>query len=567
MKNIAMSRKLWGSIVLMWLGMMMVVGWAAFDRKEVLIHERTAGLERLISSAHELIDSYRAQVAAGELTREQAQQRAIRNVGALTFDGSYIYIFDDAIHLVWHPTREAGKDMSSFQDDNGLYFYRELRNVGQAPEGGTFIYNSYDKSSEQDVSRLNYVQRVPEWDWYLATNVYITDINAAFWSGMLKLGGVSLAICLLLTGIMSWIIRGVTTSLGGDPREARTVVQRIASGDLSQPLTLKRKDQSSLLYAIEGMRTRLVDVMGNVRQASRDIDTGTDQLNQGNQDLSARTEQQSASIEETAASMEELTQTVRQNSDNARQASELAGEVSQTARDGGKVMTRVVETMEEITTSSQKVTDIIGLIDSISFQTNILALNASVEAARAGEQGRGFAVVANEVRSLASRSANASQDIRTLLETSHGHVNQGAEAVREARDTISQVIESTERMTSLIHEISVASQEQSEGIEQVNVAVNQMEQVTQQNASLVEEGSSATELLRQQASALESEVAWFTLAEVPEHSKAPAVAPPRRTMPAPQKVSAPANSAPAPAAKPGKVAEPALADEDDWTTF
>jgi methyl-accepting chemotaxis protein-1 (serine sensor receptor) len=231
----------------------------------------------------------------------------------------------------------------------------------------------------------------------------------------------------------------------------------------------------------------------------------------GNNDLSSRTEQQAASLEETAASMEQLTATVKQNAENARQASHLALSASETAQKGGKVVDNVVQTMRDIAGSSQKIADIISVIDGIAFQTNILALNAAVEAARAGEQGRGFAVVAGEVRNLAQRSAQAAREIKSLIEDSVGRVEVGSTLVESAGETMGEIVNAVTRVTDIMGEIASASDEQSRGIDQVGLAVAEMDRVTQQNASLVEESAAAAAALEEQASRLTQAVAVFRI--------------------------------------------------------
>src|SRR5690606_4868110 len=241
------------------------------------------------------------------------------------------------------------------------------------------------------------------------------------------------------------------------------------------------------------------------------IGTATTTLFRSNMDLSSRTEQQAASLEETASSMEELTSTVKQNEDNARQANQMAISASEVAVRGGTVVSEVVDTMGSIDASARKIVDIIGVIDGIAFQTNILALNAAVEAARAGEQGRGFAVVAAEVRSLAQRSAAAAKEIKHLIDDSVNKVDQGSKLVATAGSTIQEVVDSVRHVTDIMGEIMAASQEQSAGIEQVNTAISQMDQVTQQNAALVEEAAAAAASLQEQASGLTSAVSIFKL--------------------------------------------------------
>ena len=309
----------------------------------------------------------------------------------------------------------------------------------------------------------------------------------------------------------------------------RGAIQRldaIAEADLTDPLPEAGKNEIGRLFGAMGtMQQNLTNIVSRVREGSNEIHHGTREIASGNADLSSRTEQQAASIQETAASMEEMTATVKQNADNARQASTLAADASTTAERGGQVVAQVVQTMHGISTSSKKVADITSVIDSIAFQTNILALNASVEAARAGEQGRGFAVVAGEVRNLASRSADAAKEIKTLIDASVTQIQQGSTLVEQAGTTMSDVVTAVRRVTDIMDEISAASQEQSDGIEQVSQAVGQMDQVTQQNAALVQEASAAAASLEEQANRLEQAVAVFKLLgmQVAAHQSLPSV--------------------------------------------
>jgi methyl-accepting chemotaxis protein len=260
------------------------------------------------------------------------------------------------------------------------------------------------------------------------------------------------------------------------------------------------------------MQAQLTQTIGAIKISADSIATATHQIAAGNQDLSQRTEEQAASLEETASSIEQLTSTVAQNADNARQASQLAVQAAQVAEQGGTVVSRVVETMDGINASSDKIANIVGIIEGIAFQTNILALNAAVEAARAGEQGRGFAVVASEVRSLAQRSSSASKEIKALIQDSVGRVRSGAGYVEQAGATMLEITQAVRRVTDIMGEIAAASQEQSKGISQVNQAVTQMDKVTQQNATLVEQATAATGSLESQARELRTSVSIFQMA-------------------------------------------------------
>jgi methyl-accepting chemotaxis protein len=320
----------------------------------------------------------------------------------------------------------------------------------------------------------------------------------------------SLICALLAAVVMVAVQRRLTRPL----RVLGATMTDLASGnaDLNARLDARGRDELALIAAgFNGFVTKIQDVLVQVRASAGSVAAASVEISQGNMDLSRRTEQQAGSLEETAASMEELTSTVKQNADNARQANQLALSASETARRGGAVVAEVVETMAAIDTASRKVVDIIGVIDSIAFQTNILALNAAVEAARAGEQGRGFAVVAAEVRGLAQRSAAAAKEIKGLIGDASGKVGAGSALVQDAGRTMADVVASVRRVSDIVAEITAASAEQSLGIGQVNQAISQMDGTTQQNAALVEEAAAAAEGLHRQADLLVSLVGQFRL--------------------------------------------------------
>lgn len=289
-------------------------------------------------------------------------------------------------------------------------------------------------------------------------------------------------------------------------------LEHVAAGDLTHALNAPASQEINRLNAaIEIMRQSLMESVLRVRDASAQIDTGSRELTAGNNHLAQRTESTATSLEQTAASMEEITATVRQNADNADQAHQMAQTVSDTADRGSEMVCYVIEKMRDIAGSSDRIADILSVIDGIAFQTNILALNASVEAARAGEQGRGFAVVAGEVRNLASRSADAAKEIRLLISDSQSHVNEGSELAQQAGETMDEIANEVMRMTKLMREIASASQEQSRGIEQVNIAVSQMDETAQQNAALVQQSSAATRSLEEQSRELIEAMSSFKL--------------------------------------------------------
>ncbi len=367
--------------------------------------------------------------------------------------------------------------------------------------------------------------------------------------------------------LAAWVItKSITTPIA----QAVRIAQTVSAGDLTSRIEVTSTDETGqLLQALKTMNESLVQVVGTVRTSSDSIATGSHEIAVGNQDLSQRTEEQASNLEETAASMEELSSTVKSNADTARQATQLASSASAAAVKGGTVVGQVVETMEAIAASSKKVTDIIGVIDGIAFQTNILALNAAVEAARAGEQGRGFAVVATEVRSLAGRSAAAAKEIKSLIGDSVEKIEAGTRQVGDAGASMTDIVSQVRRVADLIGEISSATTEQTLGISQVSDAVTQLDQVTQQNAALVEESAAAADSLNHQVARLVQAVSVFKLGTQAAATVASAPAAPRAPRPvakaAPQGATTQVKTKPK-LALAQNTAKPATADEE-WASF
>ena len=378
--------------------------------------------------------------------------------------------------------------------------------------------------------------------------------------------GLAVVIAVVFAGTL-WLVRSIREPLD----RANALAARIAAGDLSAHIDNDRHDEfGQLLNSLQHMNQSLARMVSEVRSSTDNIATASAEIAQGNADLAHRTEQTSANLQSTASSMDHLTGTVQHSADNARQASQLAANASSVAQRGGEVVTQVVSTMQQIDASSKKIADIISVIDGIAFQTNILALNAAVEAARAGEQGRGFAVVASEVRSLAGRSAEAAKEIKSLIVTSVEKVETGTQLVTDAGRTMDDIVQSVRRVADVIGEITAAATEQSSGIAGVNQSIGDLDQMTQQNAALVEESAAAAESLREQAERLKQVVAVFKVgaAQVVEaprlQVRAPAVA--AKPYPGAERRQGPA-APPRPVATKKPAPAPSAAAEDDWETF
>ncbi|WP_338329170.1 methyl-accepting chemotaxis protein [Achromobacter denitrificans] len=581
-----LSKKLWSIVALLWLGIVSIVLINAWINRSEMIRERENALRQQVEMAISLIDSYKAKAESGAMPAQEAQKAAIAQLRPMRYNADksgYIGIYATDRTLVLlppDPSKEGTKPDT--KDVNGLDINKLIIENARATAASHVSAYWYPKPGQTEAQeKLTYSLEVPGWNWAVFMGAYVDDIDAAFYSQLWRILALTLAVGLAITACILWTMRSIHRSLGGEPEYAAGIAARIADGDLTATVSVKPEGQiqPALRDASHAGRP---DPHGNLGARGVDeINVGSREIAAGNTDLSSRTEQQAASLEETAASMEELASTVKQNADNARQANQLAASASEVAVRGGTAVSDVVDTMQAISSSSSKIAEIVSVIDGIAFQTNILALNAAVEAARAGEQGKGFAVVAGEVRTLAQRSAQAAKEIKVLIEDSVNKVAVGSGQVERAGTTMQEIVVSVQRVTDIMGEISAASEEQSSGIDQVNRAVSQMDEVTQQNAALVEEAAAAAGSLEEQARQLAQAVSVFKLrqgadvidvAAQPVLDRAPRAPELKHTSKpaagrAERRVDKPAAKAPAQLQSPKLKAAGAAGSRDDWESF
>ncbi len=495
------------------LALLAFAGWQMWESYQQGYEARKHATQNAVETAMGVVKWAQAQETSGKLSREAAQELAKSTLSTMRYSGSeYFWINDMTPNVVMHPIKPElnGKNASGIKDPQGNALFVMFADMVKHNNQGFVPYLWPKPGSAEPVQKLSYVQGFAPWGWVIGSGIYIDDLKAQMVSQLKQLLLAVVAIVALLAALTHVISSAILGRLKTSTRFARA----IADGDISQNLDVSGKDEiSQLMAAMNDMISNLRTLVGSVQQSSLSVENSAGEIAQGNADLANRTEQQASALEETAASMEELASTVRQTADNAAQGNQLAMGASTIAVRGGEVVDQVIGTMKNINDSSKKIADIISVIDGIAFQTNILALNAAVEAARAGEQGRGFAVVATEVRNLAQRSAAAAKEIKTLINNSVEQVEQGSTLVATAGSTMIEVVTAIRRVTDIMGEISSASNEQSMGVAQVCEAVTQMDQVTQQNAALVEESAAAAESLKTQAEALVHSVAVFKLAD------------------------------------------------------
>ena len=500
-------------MALLGVGSLLVLAvWQGFDAQERGYEARQKATRHTVEVAHGLLVWAHGLETRGELDRAAAQKLARDALSRLRYEGSeYFWINDMHPRVVMHPVRPEldGQDVSNVKDPNGLALFKAfVEKVRQDREG--FVSYYWPKpGSERPVEKLSYVKGFEPWGWLVGSGIYVDDLRAElmdYIGRLVVIVGVALAFTVLLT-------RSISRSIVKGLNKAMRVARAIAQGDISQEVRVRggHDEVGQLMRSMADMTVNLRRMVGMVQESAHSMETAASEIAAGNSDLSSRTEQTASNLEQTAAAMAEIHQTVSDNAQAADKAGVIAAAASRTAHDGSHVVGDVVQTMDQITAASRRIADITGVIDGIAFQTNILALNAAVEAARAGEQGRGFAVVAGEVRTLATRAAEAAKEIKQLIGESVDRVTSGGQQVTRAGQTMRELVDEVHQLSDLVDTMRRANQEQATGVAEVNLAVANLDQMTQQNSAMVEESAAAAAALREQAQQLLESVKVFRL--------------------------------------------------------
>ena len=524
--RMSLSARVWLVIAIVVVGLLTLTVMSAVDSRRLQMEARERSLSDQVASASALIQSFADRANAGEFSQDEAKKRAFAAVSAMRWnDGAgYVYVFDSNLTMRMHPImpQRVGKSIRDETDSTGKRMYRDMLAADQRDGHGLTEYMWPMPGSKGDKLKITYTSWFKPWDLHVAAGAYFVDIDAEFRHMLIGSLLRALLVALLVIGVVWESMRSIRLSIGGEPAHALAMAGRIASGDLRSGDAQYVPPTGSLMDALLRMRGKLTEIVGKVQEGAQVVTSAAQEISRGNDDLSYRTQEQASSLEETASSMEEMTATVKQSADHASQANQLAVAMRAQAERGGDVAARASMAMEAIQQASAQISDIVSLIDEIAFQTNLLALNAAVEAAHAGEQGHGFAVVAGEVRHLAQRSARAAKDIETLIHDSVEKVQAGSVLVDESGQALVGIIGSVKRVSDIMNELAAAGQEQSAGIDQVNRAVTQMDEVTQQNAALVEEAAAAAHAMQEQAALLHAQMGYFRLEAAPENRPEPA---------------------------------------------
>ncbi|MCL5426285.1 MAG: methyl-accepting chemotaxis protein [Gammaproteobacteria bacterium] len=540
------------------------------EQRALLIEERREAVRDIVQAATTAIAPIYQPAGPND---SEAKAQAADMLRAMRFSGdNYIFVYElDGTNVVLplSPDRE-GTNLNDLQAPGGAYIVRDFISVGQGG-GGFYEYPWEYPGTNEPQPKHSYVDQLEKWGWVVGAGVYMTDVDDALAeleaAAMADLRQSILFAALLgavLFAMVALIAIGFTRRTLGPIKRTSAAMHDIAQGrgDLTRRLAVESGDEiGELAVQFNAFVARMQETLRDVRSSTLSVHQAAGEISQSSEELATRTEQAAANLQQTSASMEEITSTVNHSADNAQQANTLVQSTAEVAREGETAMGQVESTMRDINDSASRISDIISMIDAIAFQTNILALNASVEAARAGEHGRGFAVVAQEVRILASRSSDASKEIRALIDASVQHTHSGAKLVRNAGDTMREIVSSVAKVTDVIGEITAGAKEQSSGIGQINTAVAEMDTMTQQNAAMVQESTTAAANMRRHAEHLNQLINSFVLGD--DEPQRQALAPPASSA----RGNANGLKRPALSSQPSSKPSSARHSEDEWEAF
>lgn len=515
LKDMSIQNRIFGiGLIIILASISITIGYIIPVLKNKIIDEKKNKLKDVVVVAIDSLNNSYNDYKKGAISLTRMKylvSNQIRDIKYGPEGKDYLWINDFTPLMIMHPYTTAleGKDLSDYKDPNGKKIFVEMANVCRS-EGEGYVEYMWQYKDQQNriVPKISYVKTFKPLNWIIGTGIYIEDINEEINSVYLKIFIIFFIISALMFGIVYWFSKSIKNQI----QQGLILAENISKGIFNKRITSDRNDEIGILIkALNKSTDNLEELISEIISTSQNLAQASQEIASGNQNLSQRTNEQSASLEEIASTIEETTATVKLNSENAMVAKRLAEESVKYAEDGSVILTNTINSINDISQSSEQVGDIIGVINDIAFQTNLLALNAAVEAARAGEQGRGFAVVASEVRSLAQRTAVSAKEIKSLIEDSVKKIEKGSTFTNQSGEALHQIISSIQNLSRKISEISAASEEQNQGISQVNIAISEMDTMTQQNAALVEETASCSEELSAQAENLLAMVDHFKL--------------------------------------------------------
>lgn len=499
------------SMCLLFITFIVITGYQSYKK---LYESRENELQTAVEINYNIANKFQEMAATGKMTEDEAKKEAMLAIQKARYDGNngYFYIFGMDGTVLMHPVHpewDGVKKIEEVQTSPGEYGLVKMRNaLASSINGKAFIEINFPRPGENEaVPKLQYLMKLNSWDWMIGSGLYVDDIDDIVYKDMFILSIEGLVIISILITISLLLVKNVFRNIGGEPLEAIKIMKEVAQGNLK--VNIDTKYENSLLDYLNKMISDLSLAIGQIKLSTGEISTASNEIQQGNVDLARRTEETSMSLQSIAAASLQVSEAAKLSYEYSKESEDLTKKATQHSHDGKKSFVSVVETMNEIKIASDKISEITSVIDGIAFQTNILSLNAAVEAARAGEAGRGFAVVAGEVRNLAQKSAVAAKEIKELISNSSTLVAKGHSLVSVSEGKMIEIDESISKIETMIKEINVSTREQTEGISQINNSLNSLDGMTQQNAALVEEATSASGSLNEQVSNLFESVSRF----------------------------------------------------------